>query len=79
MIVRTIFYIDNPIDHAFDMTVKAVVESSYQGTTTLSMEDWLIQHNESRGANINDKDGIETGARWEEEDEFLVYEHKVGE
>lgn len=79
MIVRTIFYIDNPIDHALDTTVKAVVERSYQGTTTLSMEDWLIQHNESRGADINDKDGIETGARWEEEDEFLVYEHKIGE
>ncbi|OUU25816.1 MAG: hypothetical protein CBC04_05955 [Verrucomicrobia bacterium TMED44] len=68
MIVRTIFYIDNPINHAFDKTVKDVIETSYAGTTTLSMEDWLKEHNESR---------IETGARWEEEDEFLVYEHEI--
>ncbi len=75
--IRTIFYIDNPIDHAFDKTVKDVIETSYCDTTDLSMEEWLIQHNESRGADINNKDGWETNARWEEEDEFLVYEIKI--
>tara|TARA_R100000084_G_C4597990_1_gene121773 strand:+ start:93 stop:440 length:348 start_codon:yes stop_codon:yes gene_type:complete len=75
--VRTIFYIDDPIDHAFCKTVKDVIETSYCDTTDLSMEEWLIQHNESRGADINDKEGEETGARWEEEDEFLVFETQI--
>jgi len=75
--VRTIFYIDDPIDHTFDKTVKDVIETSYCDTTDLSMEEWLIQHNKSRGADINDKDGEETHARWEEEDEFLVYETEI--
>lgn len=76
MIVRTIFYIDDTID--WDDTPTNVIEKSYEDTTTLSMKDWLIQHNESRGADINDKDGEKTGVRWEEEDEFLVYEYKIG-
>ena len=78
-IIRTIFYIDDPIDHTFDKTVKDVIETSYCDTTDLSMEEWLIQHNESRGADINDKDMEYEGtwARWEEEDEFLVYEIKI--
>ena len=79
--VRTIFYIDDPIDHTIDKTVKDVIETSYADTTDLSMEEWLIQHNESRGADINDKDMENEGtwARWEEEDEFLVYEHEIQE
>jgi len=43
------------------------------------MKDWIIQHNEDRGADINDKDmdNEETQAMWEDEDEFIVYEHKI--
>ena len=54
-------------------------EPYYQDTTTLSMEDWIIQHNESRGADINDKDmeNEETQALWEDENQFIVYETEI--
>ena len=73
--VRTIFYIGGTLD--YNDTPADVIERSFEGTTTLSMEEWLIQHNEDRGADINDKDmeNEETEAMWEDEDEFLVYEH----
>jgi len=41
------------------ITYKGGIENNYQpyyqGTTLLSMEDWIIQHNEIRGADINNK------------------------
>jgi hypothetical protein len=77
-VIRTIFYIDDDLDLFDNMsTRKDIIERCYEDTTTLSMKEWLIQHNERRGADINDKDGVKTGARWEEEDEFLVYEHEI--
>tara|TARA_R100001510_G_scaffold47347_1_gene44636 strand:+ start:371 stop:622 length:252 start_codon:yes stop_codon:yes gene_type:complete len=77
MIVRTIFYIGGTLD--YDDRPEDVIERSFEGTTTLSMKDWIIQHNEDRGADINDKDmdNEETQAMWEDEDEFIVYEHKI--
>ena len=53
-------------------------EPYYQDTTLLSMEDWIIQHNEDRGADINDKNPDEEDydcredcpAIWENLDEF---------
>ena len=54
-------------------------EPYYQDTTTLSMEDWIIQHNEDRGADINDKDCLlpETSALWEDENQFIVHETEI--
>tara|TARA_B100000029_G_scaffold476611_1_gene520852 strand:- start:162 stop:377 length:216 start_codon:yes stop_codon:yes gene_type:complete len=69
-IVRTIIY-------------KGGLENNYepyhQDTTTLSMEDWIIQHNEDRGADINDKDCLlpETSALWEDESQFIVHETEI--
>ena len=69
-IVRTIFY-KGGLENNY--------EPYYQDTTTLSMEDWIIQHNESRGADINDKDmeNEETQALWEDENQFIVYEEEI--
>ena len=43
------------------------------------MEDWIIQHNENRGADVNDKgmDNEETQALWEDENQFIVYEEEI--
>jgi hypothetical protein len=77
MIVRTIFYINDDID--WKDTPTGVIERCFEGTTTLSMEDWLIEHNENRGADIEDKEAEDDVKinRWEEEDEFLVFEHEI--
>tara|TARA_R100001163_G_C5013876_1_gene158881 strand:- start:632 stop:886 length:255 start_codon:yes stop_codon:yes gene_type:complete len=74
--IRVIFYKNATLD--YDDTPEDVIERCYEGITDLSMEDWIIQHNESRGADINDKDmeNEETSALWEDEDEFIVYEHQ---
>jgi len=69
-IVRTIFY-KGGLENNY--------EPYYQDTTTLSMEDWIIQHNENRGADVNDKgmDNEETQALWEDENQFIVYEEEI--
>lgn len=77
MIVRTIFYKNDTL--SWNDTTADVIERNFEGTTTLGMEDWLKEHNESRGADINDKymENEETQALWEDEDEFIVYEHEI--
>ena len=79
MIVRTIFYKNDTL--SWNDTTADVIERNFEGTTTLSMEDWIIQHNEDRGADINDKDCLlpETSALWEDEDQFIVHEHELRE
>jgi|TARA_R100001463_G_scaffold26864_6_gene62567 hypothetical protein len=66
MIVRTIFYTGNG-------------GKEYEDTTSLPMKEWITLHNRYRGADINDKDMMnsETQALWEDEDDFLVIETEV--